>query len=241
MFLTKAATVSHLRKEILIREGLKKNAAAIPVDLGLGSINQSFPDGCFPLTSVHEFCCSSIEDKTATTGFIAGLLSTLMKSTGVVLWITPTRNLFPPAFYAFGIDPARIIFIDLPREKDMLWMMDEALKCNGLTAVVGEIHQLDFTASRRLQLAVEESKVTGFVIRQITNLNTTACVSRWRVTGLPSRSPGGLPGIGFPHWNVELLKIRNGKPGCWQLEWSDNRFKEITKEIPQHELQREAI
>jgi protein ImuA len=31
---------------------------------------------------------------------------------------------------------------------------------------------------------------------------------------------------------VELLKIRNGKPGVWQLEWAEERLRHITKTIP---------
>jgi protein ImuA len=37
----------------------------------------------------------------------------------------------------------------------------------------------------------------------------------------------GLPGIGFPRWQVELLKVRNGKPGSWQLEWVSRKFQPV--------------
>jgi protein ImuA len=33
-----------------------------------------------------------------------------------------------------------------------------------------------------------------------------------------------MPGVGFPKWNVELLKMRNGKPGSWEVEWNINGF-----------------
>jgi hypothetical protein len=39
----------------------------------------------------------------------------------------------------------------------------------------------------------------------------------------------GLPGIGFPRWNIELLKIRNGKPGTWQAEWSHGKLQIISR------------
>ena len=107
--------------------------------------------------------------------------------------------------------------------------MEEALKYDGLAAVIGEIDELSFTASRRLQLAVEQSRVTGFVIRRHSNsLHTTASVARWKITSLPSE-PGDIPGVGFPRWNVELLKVRNGKPGQWQVEYADDRLWPITK------------
>ena len=108
--------------------------------------------------------------------------------------------------------------------------MEEALKCNAVSAVVGEIREINFTASRRLQLAVEQSQVTGFILRSnFRSVNTTACVSRWKITPLASESDD-MPGIGFPKWKVELLRMRNGKSGSWIMQWVDGRFK--TNQLP---------
>jgi protein ImuA len=182
------------------------------------------------LGAVHEFLCAGAEDAAATGGFIAGILATLMRSGGVSLWISSSRTLFPPALKSFGIDPEKIIFIDLQKEKDILWTMEEALKCGGLATVVGEMQEISFTASRRLQLAVEQSQVTGFILRSNNrNCNTSAFITRWKITSLPSLLADDMPGVGFPRWNVELLKIRNGKPGAWQIEWVAERFRHIAK------------
>jgi protein ImuA len=106
------------------------------------------------------------------------------------------------------------------------WATEESLKCRGISAVVGEMRNIDFTLSRRLQLAVEHSHATGFIIRSHNKkLNTTACISRWKITSLPSQLPDNLPGVGFPKWKVELLRMRNGKPGVWELQWIDGRFQ----------------
>jgi len=40
-----------------------------------------------------------------------------------------------------------------------------------------------------------------------------------------------MPGVGFPRWNVELLKVRNGKPGTWQVEFSAGRFRHLSTAI----------
>ncbi len=106
--------------------------------------------------------------------------------------------------------------------------MEEALKCEGLAAVIAETPELSFTASRRFQLAVEQSRVTGFVIRNNPKNLATACLTRWKISSLPTVSEDGLPGVGFPRWNVELLKVRNGTPGIWQLEWA-GRFRHVSK------------
>lgn len=220
---SKADIMAQLQKDLLPLQGLKHAANDHTIDTGLGPINYAFPNGSFPLGAIHEFIA---EDMAATCGFVAGILSVLMQNGSTCLWISPWRRLFPPALHLFGISPDKIIFIDLQKERDLLWAVEEALKCNGLAAVVGEIKELSFTASRRLQLAVEQSKVTGFILLTKAN-NTTACVTRWNITSLPSELNEDMPGVGFPRWSIQLLKVRNGKPGSWQVEWVNRKFRPV--------------
>jgi protein ImuA len=235
----KADIIAQLQKDILPLQGLKFPATGNSVNTGLGPIENAFSNSIFPVGAVHEFLSAGSEDAAATGGFIAGILAALMRNGGASVWISASRTIFPPALKTFDIEPDKIIFIDLQKEKDVLWAMEEALKCNGLAAVVGEIKEISFTASRRLQLAVEQSAVTGFILRHSPrNLNTIACVSRWKITSLPSALEDDMPGLGFPRWNVELLKIRNGKPGKWQMEWKATCFHHISPlitSIPQEQ------
>jgi len=219
----KAAIIASLQKDLLF-QAFKPVRSGSTMEVDMGALNQAFPNGHFPLGAVHEFACGGMEDIAATGGFIAGILSTLMKNGGVAVWIGRSPAVFPPALQAFGVEADKLIVIDLPKEKDRLWAMEEALKCPGLAAVIAELKELDFTSSRRLQLAVEQSRVTGFVIRHSLHTVTTACVTRWKICASGSALPGNLPGVGFPSWNVSLLKVRNGRPGVWQIEWQVNRF-----------------
>jgi len=223
MIVSKANILKDLRVDILRLQGFKeKNRASI--DIGLGEIAEAFPNHIFPIGAVHEFLSKQHEDMASTSGFIAGLLSSIMRNQGATLWISSSRTLFPPALKRFGVSPDHFVFLDLQKEKDVLWAMDEALKCEALSAVVGEMRDLDFKSSRRLQLAVERSQVTGFVLRKnYRTINTTACVSRWRITSLASSS-SGFPGVGFPKWQVELMRMRNGKTGTWVIQWIGGRF-----------------
>jgi protein ImuA len=225
---TKSDIIAQLQKEILPLQGLKRVATDMEVDLGLGPINHAFPNSSFPLAAIHEFCCNLPEEAAATAGFITGLLSAFMQNGRAILWISSSRILFPPALACFGVIPDNIIFIDLQKEKEVLWAMEEALKCDALAAVVGEVHELAFTASRRLQLTVEHSRVTGFVLRRSPGkLNTTASVTRWKISPLPGEITGDMPGVGFPRWKVELMKVRNGKPGSWEIGWRNGCFRHV--------------
>lgn len=225
---SKAHIIAQLQKDILPLQGCKPVAGNIGFDGGLGFIKHAFPNASFPLGAIHEFICNGTEDVSASGGFISGILSAIMRRGGVSIWISSSRMIFPPALKSFGIEPDKIIFIDVQKEKEILWVMEEALKCDGLAAVIAETPEISFTASRRFQLAVEQSRVTGFVIRRNPKNLATACVTRWKITPLPTVSEDDLPGVGFPRWNVELLKVRNGTPGSWQLEWR-GRFRHVSK------------
>jgi len=200
--------------------------------IGLGSVESAFPNGVFPTGTIHEMICPTHEHAAATGGLLAGLLGLLMRQGGACLWLSKSRKLFPSSLAAFNVEPHRVIFIDLYREKDVLWAMEEALKCEGLAAVVAEVRDISFAQSRRLQLAVESSKVTGFLLRNDPRkLGATTCVARWQITHLPSETEDELPGIGFPRWEADLLRVRNGSPGSWKLEWADGRFVPVKGEM----------
>ena len=233
---SKADIIARLQKEILPLQGIKTSLNNTAIDTIIGPLKNAFPNKTFPVGAIHEFIAAGMEDTATTAGFIAGILTPLMQNGGAVIWIGSAHTIFPPALKLFGIVPDKIIFINLQKETAMLWAMEEALKCEGLAAVIGEIKEMSFTASRRLQLAVEQSRVTGFIIRNNPrSISTTACVTRWKITALSSELEDGLPGVGFPRWNVDLLKVRNGNPGKWQIEFNAGRFRHIYKTavIPQ--------
>lgn len=225
---SKADIIAQLQKDILPLQGYKPIAGNIGFDAGLGIIKEAFPNASFPLGAMHEFFCNGVEDVSASSGFVAGIVSAIMQKGGVALWISTSQTIFPPALKAFGIEPDKVIFLNLVKEKEILWVMGEALKCEGLAAVIADTPEVTFTASRRFQLAVEQSRVTGFIIRCNPRNLATACVTRWKISPLPSVSVDGLPGVGFPRWNVELLKVRNGTPGMWQVEWR-GRFRHVSR------------
>jgi len=235
----KADIIAQLQRDILPLQGFKTVSKNTDLDAGLGPIKNAFPNASFPLGAIHEFISTGMEDAAATSGFVAGIVASMMQGNGALIWISASRTIFPPALQSFGISPDRVIFIDLAKEKEMMWAMEEALKCKGLSAVIGEIQELNFTASRRLQLAVEKSRVTGFILRRNPRIiNTTACIARWQISSVQSEPADGIPGVGFPRWNVELLKVRNGYPGKWQIEFAAGRFRHISKAVAMPLLQK---
>jgi protein ImuA len=236
--------VQQLRQEILLRQGCRPPSAAA-VDLGLGPVAAAFPHGAFPTGAIHELLSDGPEEAAASGAFSSALIGRLMARGGACIWIGPRRNIFPSGLAAFGVEPDKVIFVDVRKEKEGLWVVEEALKCEGLAAVVAEIREVSFLVSRRFQLAVEQSRVTGFLLRdKPRNRDPIAAVARWRVTpAAGGKNAGGsgvggwakaagewaddeeaMPGVGFPRWKVDLLRIRGGRPGNWELEWREGKF-----------------
>ena len=230
--MTDRAIFTQLQKQILSSSGLRAGLKNKRLDLALGPIVSALPGHSFPCGAIHEWMYNQPEDHAASTGFVSAILSKLLIPGATVIWIGSRLRVFPPALKIFGIDPGKIIFIDIKKQADLLWTMEEALRCKELGAVIGELGELSFTASRRLQLAVEQSRVTGFLLRDLSrSLPVTASVARWKITSLPGELPGALPGVGFPRWKVELLRARNGKAGNWTVEWTNGNFRYINKLI----------
>ena len=231
MKLKKNIILSQLERQILPLQGLKKLRTDNDVDIDCQAIEEAFPNNAFPIGCTHEFITGCFEDAAPTNGFIGCILGKLMKLGGVCIWISTNRHLYPPSLVRFNVTSENIIFIDLKHEKDVLYVTEEALKCNKVTAVIAEIKNLNLKESRRFQLAAEQSRVTGFIIRhQPKIINTIASVSRWRITSLPSHLEDGMPGVGFPRWQVELLKIRNGTPSRWTIEWANNNLNVVKED-----------
>lgn len=238
---TKQEIINKLRQDITGWEGFRPPAPGEAKDFGLGAIERAFPNQTFPTGVLHEFISTRPEFTAAIGAFITGIIQTLLASGGVCVWVSYTRRIYPPALKRFGVNPDRIIFVDVQREKDVFWVTEEALKCGGIAAVICETRRFSFMDSRRLQLATEQSHVTGFILRKdAKQVNTTACAARWTVKPVRSKLRPGMPGVGHPRWQVDLLKVKNGHTGSWTLEWKRQQFTQVTEQAQPEKTQKYA-
>lgn len=113
-----------------------------------------------------------------------------------------------------------VIHITLPRAADVLWAMEEGLRCAALGAVIGEVWGappvLDFTATKRLAMRAEAGHLPCWLIRRGAVPDLSAARNRWRVASLPSLAhPHDPQSPGNPRWQVELFRTRAAQPGTW--------------------------
>lgn len=188
-------------------------------------IDAALPWGGLPLACLHDVIAAD----GAATGFVAMLLGRLAQR-GPVLWCLPggaTQNLYPPGLQAFGLDTERLLVVRGRNDTELLWAMEEGLRCPALGAVVAEVSGLDLTAGRRLQLAAEAGGVTGFtLLAPWAKKAAGAATTRWRIEAAASAATP-WPGIGAARWRVALERCRGGIPREWLLEWCDGELKAI--------------
>src|ERR1700753_3210578 len=129
MVATKEDIIAKLRQDIISWEGFRPIEAGAITQFGLGPIEAAFPNHVFPIGTIHEVLSHCPEDTSACAAFIAGIVKTLLSNGGICLWVSWTRRIYPPALKLFGVDPDRVIFVDVPLQKDVLWVTEEFLKC----------------------------------------------------------------------------------------------------------------
>lgn len=227
--MNKAEIITTLKKELQTFQGLRRTNNNL-LDEALWFFKDAFPNGQFPLGCMHEFLAFNPEDMAASRGFISSILSNLLKAKNIAVWISSQRDHFPSALSKFALSPDLLLFVKHNNEKELLWVAEEFLKYDQLSALVAEFKNVDFTASRRFQLAVEKTKATAFILRtDATKLTNNASVSRWLVKSIPSNN-NDLPGIGFPSWEVSIQKMRSGKPFTVEVECRNGKLHLLSQQ-----------
>ena len=97
---------------------------------------------------------------------------------------------------AFGLSPQRLLTVAVAQRQDLMWTMEEALRCRAVGTVIGELRHgaLDSVAVRRLSLAAGDSGALAFLLRAQPAHDASTAVTRWTVgtaaSSLSSPSPG---------------------------------------------------
>lgn len=205
----------------------KRPPAALP--FGISALDARLPEGGLVLGALHEIAGSGPETEhgAAAALFLAGIMARLP---GAVLWCTVLPDLFAPALALAGLGPDRVIYVE--SGKATLAVMEDGLRQPGLAGVVGETDaRVTLTASRRLHLAAQASRVPGFLLRRSRTFDAprfvepNAAATRWRIAALPSGPPlphaPAVPGLARAVWRLDLIRCRGGEPASWIVEACD--------------------
>ncbi len=230
-------SIDRLRAEIAALEGSGHDAVAGTCPLGVPELDGALPWGGLPLGCLHEIAPVSrsggvedgrgIEEGGVEDGAVLGFTASLLGRLGgrrPVLWVAARDDLYAPGLTALGLDPARLLVVRPGPAAQVLWALEEAVRCPALGGVAGEVWNLDFTAARRLHLAARSSGVPVLLLNR--GQPCGPAMTRWRVGPDPSVAPPG-EGVGPWRWRVELVRCRgrgvgeDGVVSAWMVEWDD--------------------
>ena len=222
--------LADLRQNLARLEGTASSAQAGDVCRLGPALDEVLSAGGLRRNRLHEVTAAAHRDGPAAAGFACALLARLGAGTpggGAVLWCALGRSAadfgraYGPGLAALGVDPARVLHLMTGRDTDVLWAMEEGIKSGAVTAVVGEIKEIDLRASRRLALAAQESGITPLLLRTAPDGGASAAWTRWRAAAAPSSRHAFDPRApGRPCWHIELVRSRDGgRQGFWTVEW----------------------
>jgi protein ImuA len=219
-----------IRPEIMsLRQAIR--AAAPPIGemlpLGIAAMDAALGGG-LACGALHEIAAPRESEMAAAAGFALALAA---RRRTPVLWIAEDMALAEsgaphgPGLDAIGLAPERLLTVAAPKTRDVLWVMEEALRCRALGAVIGEIRGgADLVATRRLSLAVGHAGcgTLGLLLRAAPSGEPSAAATRW-VVGAAASAPAPH-GIGPPRFAAHLTRNRRGHLGSWIVEWKSGGF-----------------
>jgi hypothetical protein len=126
-------------------------------------------------------------------------------SGGWIAWVSPPYRPYAPSLAAWGIDVGRMLVVNGADATE--WAMDQVLRSESCSAVLGWSNPRNPHALRRLQLAAEASRSLAVLYRPLqAGLTPSPAVLRLALLG------GGTEGL-----QVRIVKSRGGRPATVNL------------------------
>jgi protein ImuA len=165
--------VEQLRKQIRCTETASRIEAGDVVTHDCPAIDQLLPQ--------HGYSRGTLVQWLSAGGQAADFLSLRVahqacQNGGALVVVDPLQQFFPPAAAALGINLDNLIVLrtgqlNFPREveapaetrhqDDLLWAIDQSLRCSAVAAVWGPVGEIDDRWFRRFQLSAESSGCLG--------------------------------------------------------------------------------
>lgn len=230
----------------------EKEGTSPPWQTGVPSIDASLPSHGLARSGLHEVESLRATDMPSLSGFSFALLARLASSQPIIWCVTSQQvgdygQLYAFGLERFGISPAQIIFAKVNHPLHLHFALEEALKTDGVAAVIGEGPRPTFVGSRRLSMLCKMHNRPCLLMNgQPDSGNGSAALTRWQIAPCQSEEDPHDPfGPGLPTWRVALPRVRGGNslPPMnqselqnqntsypWRLCWDDQTlsFREAT-------------
>ncbi len=165
-------------------------------------------------------------DWIAPTGCAADFLSMKVakeaaKDGGAIVIIDPGRQFFPVAAAAMGLPMEQLIVLQSSGnsssgaiDQDLLWAIDQSLRCPAVSAVWGPLPKVDDRWSRRFQLSAESSGCLGLFVRPLSVARQPSWAEvQWLVSPVErvARADDADPNLFFTR--LQMVRCRGSHTG----------------------------
>jgi hypothetical protein len=164
---TRTAALRALRQQLQKSVSTAVSREFLPT--GLHSLDAILPDGGLPTAAVVEWIC----DQPGIGGASLALQCArpFLQMSGCLAIVDGNHEFHGTAAVSSGIAMSRILLIRPENPADSLWALEQIALSAGVRVVMCWLDRVSSTVLRRLQLAVERSGVTVFLIRSNAAMN----------------------------------------------------------------------
>jgi protein ImuA len=219
------AALDTLRQAIRTDHGFTEE---LSLPFGVSAIDAALRGG-LACGSLHEVAAPAPIHVASAYGFSLAIAARAAKGSRTTLLIQPdfasleAGELYGAGLELFGFSSARLLILRVAKARDVLFAMEEAVKCRALSCVIAEMTEdapaADLTATRRLSLAAREGGALGLLLRHRVSTSPSASATRWTVAAAAGPRDA-FGGIGRTAFLITLTKNRLGPCGRWTLTWN---------------------
>ncbi len=178
-----------------------KPGTSATIKTDLPALDDLLPDGAWRCGCVHEMISQGEHP------IFPLLVARKAAARGTVVWCDPAGELHLPAVAALGLPLEKLILLRPRSPADLLWAVNECLRCKGVSACVAKIEKLTMVDARRLQLSAEGGGGVGLLLRPESALRQPyAAATRWRIR--PTHGERTIH-----RWKVQLIHGHGGRVG----------------------------
>ena len=204
-------TIAALKDQVRRFEGSKRLHDDAVVSTGCDDLDRLFPENGIRRGSLVEW---HGEGRGHGAGSLALIAARQACAAGGALVVVDRQGTFyAPAASALGIDLDCLVIVRPSNDRDEVWVFDQSLRCEAVSAVWGDVEQLNAPSFRRLQLSAEEGNSIGLLVRPQKALQQPSWSNvRLLVEPLPPGYETTSKEIG-PRFRVEVVRCHGGRAG----------------------------
>ncbi|WP_417739196.1 ImuA family protein [Rosistilla oblonga] len=230
----KADVLSSLRKQLRRVEAARRPESQA-ISSGIEPLDALLPQAGYPPGSLVEWIDVGHAGGAAWLS-LTGAVAAHRHTGGKVVIVDTERTFYPPAAIAAGLPADAIVLLQPKSREDLIWSLDQSLRCSAVAAVWGRVGNLQDNDARRLQLAAETGATLGMLLRPATAIRQTSWAEvRWQVRGVVPRSAAPtsiLTANSDRLLAVRLLRARGATAGQQLMLQIDQQSRIVRKELP---------